>query len=503
MKLQLINAPIKFTSSLSQGDLGEAMYPPLGILYLASSVRKQFPDIEIKVTDGMLKGHKRVVEDIDSFAADIIGISSATPNASGSFEISRYIKKNYPERLVVMGGIHPTSLPKDTLLNSRCDFVALGEGEKILTAMVERFMKTGSFKGGEYKEIRGVAYLNKKKYVQNPYMAPIFRLEEIPFPARDLVDLGQYSGWTVSKKRPETSIFSNRGCPFYCHFCSNLVWKLQPPFVRLRSPKNVMDEVEILIKDFGIREYFDHADEINASLEWTAAVCREKIKRKLDIPWKAMLRADKMTKTLAGLLAKSNCWYVHLGIESGNQETIDGVGKRITLDQVVNCCKLLKEQGIKICGLFMLFNVWEKNNKLEYEDTEMTDNTLQFAKKLLDEGLIDNMTCSQATPYPGSKLYETALKHRLIPKKYQKRWELWNHSWSFVMKLPKVKEKDKVRIKSKGIMLANWQMIKTGNIPWNDLPFLISKGWRLVRRLFLFRLGLRLGLGLGLERRLF
>lgn len=456
------------------------MYPPLGILYLAAYVRKQFPKINIKITDGFVEGWHKTIQEVNSFPADLVGISSATPNASGAFAISRYIKKTHPETAVILGGIHATSLPKQTLEDSFCDIVALGEGEKILTEIV----KKGNLKGKVDKlaNIPGIVFKEGKKYRQNPLMPPTLNLDDYPFPARDLVNLNNYDGWTVTKKRPETSIFSTRGCPFHCHFCSNRVWKLQPPFLRLRSPKNVMDEIEELSKNFGIQEYFDHADEINAVMNWTLELCREKIRRKLKIPWKAMIRADNMTKELARLMARSNLWYVHLGIESGNQETLQGVNKKITLEQVINCCRILKKEGIKICGLFMLFNVWENKGRLMFEDIRKTINTLNFSRKLLEMKLIDNFTCSQATPYPGSLLYDTALKYNLIRKKYFQKWELWNHSWSFVIKLPGIKLQDQIDLKKKAVLLQNWQMIKNSFIPWGNLNFVLRRGFSLAKR---------------------
>jgi radical SAM superfamily enzyme YgiQ (UPF0313 family) len=482
MKLHLINAPMVETVGFSKGDLGESMYPQMGILYLAGYVQKKLPDVEILVTDGMLKGEEETLKEIKEFGAQVVGISCLTPNASGAFRLSKIIKRRKRGVVVVLGGIHPTSLPEESLKKSKCDLVVLGEGELVLTDILESFFSDKEKKS--LRKINGVGYLEKGKFRQNAFGKPMMDLDKIPFPARNLVEMSEYRGWIFSRKKPETNIFSTRGCPFDCHFCSNLVWKLRPPYLRLRSPENIMDEVEVLVDDFRIREYFDFADEINSSIEWLKSVCREKIRRKIDIPWRAMLRADKMTRGLAKLLAKSGCWYVNLGIESGNQETLDGIGKKITLKQVESTCKLLKEQGIKVCGLFMLFNVWEKSGELGYEGVEETEKTLEFARQLLKKDLIQNTWFSKTTPYPGSELYETAVKYNLISKKYEGKWEEWNHAWSLVMKLPGVSEEEMRRVRAKALRMQMWNQVRTGDLLRRDVGFLISRGKVFFKYLF-------------------
>jgi len=249
-----------------------------------------------------------------------------------------------------------------------------------------------------------------------------------------------------------------------------------------------MDEVEEMVKEYGVREYFEQADELNSSFKWAIALCEEKIRRKITVPWKAQIRADKMNEDLARAMAKSNCWYVHLGIESANQRTLNGIGKRVALDQVINCCKILKKYGIEICGLFMLFNAWEEDNTLEFEDVEATENTFRFARRLIDERLIDYITWAQATPYPGSDLWDTALKYDLIPEQYMGKWEYWNHVWSFVMELPGITGKERTIAKTQGSLLQVRALIRAGNIQWNSAPYLITRGLGLVKRFVWARL---------------
>jgi len=512
--LHLVNAyTIPIANSVDQGELGENMYPPLGLLYLAAYVRKKFPNLKIKVTDGLVAGKTKTLSEIENFPAQIVGISATTANISGAIDLSRQIKKKFPQTLVLLGGIHATSLPKDSLRASHADFVALGEGEQILSEIIKTYHSCdtrdtrgtrGTF-DSSCRAIPGLAYLHENRFVRNPLMPLIKNLDNLPFPARDLLDLSKYTGWMVALKHPETSIMSTRGCPFNCHFCSNLVWKLQKPYLRLRSPENIMDEVELLQGQYDIKEYFDQADEINANPEWLLSLCQEKVKRKIDLPWKAMLRADNLTPEIAHWLKLSNCWYVHLGIESGNQKTLDGVGKKITLPGIENSCRILKKEGLKICGLFMLGNVWEERDLnhhsyppnppnpsnpstkslLRFESLSDSRSTLRFARHLLQKGLIDNMTWSHTTPYPGSALYDTAQKYHLIPKKFIGKWPYWNHSWSIVMKLPGIKDEDRRKLKNQGVLLQTLSLLKTGHLPFSSYPYLLRRGLSFLKRLII------------------
>ena len=493
MKLHLLTSPMLPTFGINRvkkGELAESMYPPLGILYLAAYIRKFFPEVQIKATDGLLKGFPETQKEIQDFSADIIGISSFTGNFTGAVKLVRFIKKQQPNVLVILGGVHVSNLIADSLKRSQADFIAVGEGEDILKQIISKYHKFKNQKNSslltlssQLNSIPGLAYLKNGRFHQNPLMPLIKNLDDIPFPARDLIDLKDYHGWSVAKFRPEVSLFSTRGCPYSCTFCSKGVWKLQKPFVRLRSPQNVVAEIKELINKFGIREYYDWADEINSSYEWAIALCQEKIKQKMTIPWKCYVRADKITPEIAHLLKKSGCWYVQMGIESGNQKTIDHLRKMITLEQVEKSCRLLQKEGIKICGLFMLYNAWEENGQLGFETSSDSLNTLKYANGLIKKGLVNNITWSHATPFPASCLYDVAQKYNLISKKYQNHWEYWNNTWSFDMDLPGISEKERQWVKIKGSFYQAYSMIRTGNLPLNSLPYLFTKGLSLVSRL--------------------
>lgn len=480
MKLHLIFAPIHADNKLTVVELGAGTNPPLGLLYLASYVKKKLQGIEVRVTDGLVEGYARTLKEVVSFNPDVVGISFLTPLALSAYDLINELKRIKPGLFVVAGGPHATALPREVLEKTDVDCVVMGEGEQTLSELIESLKVA---KGGgsiKFENIDGLAYKREDKVIINRPRQFIQDLDALPFPDRDLVKVTSYKGWYVCKNLPETAMLFSRGCPYWCTFCSNAVWKSSRPALRLRSPKNIVDEMELLVTQYRIREIFDHSDEFNCDHDWAIEVCEELKKRRLNLSWKTQLRADNVSEALVQALAESGCWYVHLGFESGNQKTLDGIRKHIKLEEAVKTAALLKKYGIYVYGLFMLFNVWEEEGKLCFEDIKMTQNTLNFVRRLIDQRLVDYFSLSIATPYPGSRLYDIALKYDLIKGHLRQNWSAWVTDESFVMQLPGVSLKEQTWLQTKGSALRIRCILASGKINLRDIPLILLKGCRII-----------------------
>jgi len=461
--------------------LAESMWPPLGILYIAAYLRSKMPEAEIKITDGALIGFEKTWEEIEAFTPDVLGISFYTMSTDGASALARQAKKKLPKMTVVMGGPHTTALPLETLRHSHADLAVVGEGELAFYQIVQAINSGCSAQ--ELYKLSGVWAIERhgvKEIVhENPATPFVSALDMLPFPAWDLIDFTRYKGWYLSKQSPEATIFSARGCPYWCTFCSNAVWKSSRPTLRMRSAKNVADEVEMLYRKYGIREFFDQADEFNNSLENALEICREIKKRNLGMTWKAQLRVKPFTEELARKMAEAGCWYVHLGIETGNQETIEGIGKKIDLKDVETTCALLKKYKIKVLGLFMLYNVWEEDGKLRFEDSEASLKTLAFAKDLFKKRLIDYISCSITAPYPGSKLFDIAIRHNLINPRLLTDWEAWQKEELFMITLPQINRPEQQMVKMKWESLRVRCLLRSWQFKLKDIPFLMKRALHL------------------------
>jgi magnesium-protoporphyrin IX monomethyl ester (oxidative) cyclase len=435
MRILLINA-----SPVKDAVFGEpqAFYPPLGILYIASYLRKN-GYTDISVIDGAKIGFKKTIDKIKREKFDIVGISSTTWACIGALKLSNFIRSMNKDVPIVIGGPHATAYPTYFLDDER-KIVVVGEGEETFLDIVRRFEKGILYQ--TLNEIDGIAYIKDNRII---YTKPrrYLNINDIPFPARDLVDIRSYPGLYWSKYQPETHIITSRGCPFHCFFCSDPVWRTNIPWYRMRNPENIKEELLELKYKFNIKEISDESDTFNVDLKWAKEV--PKVIGEVGIPWKVQMRVDRIDREFAKILYKSNCWMVRVGIESGNQETLDGIGKMINLKMVVRGLRKLKEYNIYTVGLFMGFNVWEEDGKLMFEDYRKTLNTIKFIKKLLKEKLLDSFTFSLTMPFPGARLWETAIKFNLI---VDSDYEKFNQSSYFVMKLPGVKKEEIERIKS-------------------------------------------------------
>ncbi len=466
MKVLLLNSP-----PLKRYGIVGQIYPPLGVLYLAAYLRQGNNNFDIKAIDGYQeKNITAVVRKIVSFSPSILGISFTTQAATGAYKIISRVREELNNIFIAAGGAHPTIYPEELLKKTTADVAVIGEGEVTFTELVNRIQNNNN-----YYDLPGIAYRKGVLCKINNARPLIKDINSIPFPARDLLDIKKYPGYHYKKTFWDTSYISGRGCPYQCVYCSNPVWKCTKPWIRLRSPENIVSEIEHLKTKYGVREFFDQTDLFNSSLSWAKKVCDEIIKRNLNIEWKVQMTVKNIDKELAQKMVQSGCWLGIIGIETGNDETARGINKRSSRKSAAEALSILKKYGMKTFALLMAFNVWEENGLLKYENIEDTLNTLNFAKQMIKKRKIDIISWSLTTPYPGSKLFSIAKRHKLINENIEGKWELWDSSENFIMKLPGVTNKDWHIIKRKGKALQVMLLFRSGTFNWRSIPIYLKK----------------------------
>lgn len=446
MKVQFVFAPPLVKPKFA--PYWESALPPLGILYLAGHARASVHGLEFRATDGLQLGLASTVEDIVAYKPDVLCVSFYTGAALGAYELMRRVKVSLPDTWLIAGGPHATGVPEDVLENSPVDVVVRGEGEVTLAILLQMLQDGCRLTPTDLRFVQGVAYRGDDGVTARTIPRPNVRdIDSLAFPAWDLIPLSDYHGYHLVRQLPEYPILFSRGCPFDCVFCPNEHWNIGRPRLRHRTPQNIVDEMKELISRYGIREFHNLSDELNNDLKAAEATCEEIARQCPGVTWKTLLRSDRLPEHLVEVMARSGCWLASLGIETGNDETLTGVRKHFTLEQVENTCRLLKKYGIKVQGLFMLFNVWTtKDGQLCFEDVEASRRTVQYAERLAKEGLIHFAGWSVATPYPGSELYSIALQHNMIKPELLGHWDEWNVTAPIVMKLPGVPEVEMIRV---------------------------------------------------------
>ena len=367
--------------------------PPLGLMYLGAYLKKAGHVPEI--LDFLLNKFDEDLLFEKVKKAELIGISAVTPLIANAIKLANLIKDKFPEKIIVLGGPHPTLLPKETLDSCKnIDYIVKGEGEERLNWLIEYL------EGKRSKEnLDGIYFKKNGGTIDLPQKSRLENLDLLLFPARELVPIEKYSKFLESRKKPATTIITSRGCPYQCNFCFRGVFGNK---WRFRSPENVVAEMEILIRKYGAKEIRLWDDTFNADTERVKEICRLIIKKKLKFSWTCLGRVNKADEEMFRLMRKAGCWQISYGIESGNEEILKSLNKGISKKMVEEAIKKTTDAGIQALGFFILGLPGE---------TEITmRETIDFAKSLPLS--VANFTI--ATPYPGTKLWFEAEKRGFL-----------------------------------------------------------------------------------------
>jgi radical SAM superfamily enzyme YgiQ (UPF0313 family) len=228
-------------------------YPPHGLMYLASYLRSKSGGHQLRIYDMMAEraGPKDIDRVIREFSPELVAIHAMSFQASCMRRIAARIKEWNPECTVAVGGPHPSANPELTLGDPHLDLAAVGEGEETFVEIVDRLKD-----GGDPAGIPGTVVRRNGEIIRGPERGFIEDLDRIPFPAWDLVDLRKYftdvmlTQNDITDRKEVTTVFTSRACPFRCVYCHSMFGKK----FRARSVDSVLDEMEALQRDYGIRE---------------------------------------------------------------------------------------------------------------------------------------------------------------------------------------------------------------------------------------------------------
>lgn len=403
MKILLINPPWFEDAAL---DKLIPLTHPLGLAYIAAVLeRNGYNDVQILDARPLGLRLERIVSIIRKLQPQIIGIMASTSQMTLADEILHWIKKINPAILCVIGGPHVSALPERTLKETKVDVCVVGEGEYTFLDLIKTFEKHGDF-----KKVKGIYYRDGNGKIISTGGRPFIRnLDELPFPARHLLlPLSFYTPSPPNLKGNRkfcASFVTTRGCPFKCKFCDKSVFGNT---YRKRSAESIIDEIEVLVEKYGVREIRFWDDLFTIDKERVEKICFGLIRRNLKINWSCDSRVDTVTDGLLRLMKKTGCWQISYGIESGSQKILDLLEKEIELDEVRNTIEITKKVGLSTRGYFML--------ALPGDTRETMKETIEFAKSLN----LDHAVFTLYSPYPGTESYSSLTKYgRLLALKWE------------------------------------------------------------------------------------
>jgi len=370
MKIVLIQ-PLSGTPSLK--------VPPLGLGYITAVLKRN--RIQTKIID-------LNVENIDlstylSFEKpEIIGISSIVTNARRALEIAKQSKTILPKSYVVIGGPYP-SMMKDLLVtkHKEIDVAVVGEAEFTFLNLIKQLQD-----GKSLDSVEGLIFREDGKIRSNQMSNSIYPLDRIPYPAREELKMHLYG-------ENAGTIFTSRGCPQQCTFCSRPVFGRK---WRGHSPEYVLKEIEHLIKEYKVSTLSVLDDNFTVDLDRAEKILDGIIEKKwkLNIYFWNGMRVDHITKELLLKLKKAGCTAINFGVESVDPDVLSFIRKGVSLDQIEQAIKLTRELGIIANVFLMLGNPGDT--------VEIVDKIIDFVEKVH----VDGVHLSLATPLMGTKFWD-------------------------------------------------------------------------------------------------
>ncbi len=360
--------------------------PPTDLMYLAAVAEQE--GLEAKIVDYSQGGD--LEKDLKEFKPDYIVANVATPTFKNDISVMTIAKEICPDIVTIAKGAAFLTVAFEVMYFQKdLDIIICGEPEETLKEIV---------RGNPFESIKGIYYRDDVRVKFTGARPFIEDLDNLPFPARHLVDNNLYR--RPDNNKVQAVIKVSRGCPFHCFFC--LATPVSGAKVRKRSPENIVAEIRECVEKYGITNFVFWSDIFNIDKEWTLDLCQKIIDSGLKITWSANTRADTADEEMAMKMYESGCRLVSIGVESGSQEMLDKIGKKITLDDVRLTVKIFKKAGIKIYNYFVIGLPWE--------DEDTVEDTIDFAIEL-DSDFISFYT---ATPLPGTRFYDYAKANRLI-----------------------------------------------------------------------------------------
>lgn len=367
-------------------------FTPLGLGYLASVLEKKEVEVNIVDCQALDINYEEFKAEIRKKQVNIVGITSTTLTYKSALKIIKITKEAWPKCITLLGGPHVSFWDKEALQECpELDIVVRKEGENTFLDIIERIEA-----GKDYYNVLGTTCRKNEEIIKNADRPYIENLDVLPFPAHHL--------WPLERLRKHGTIMfplvTSRGCVYWCDFCTAV--RMFGRRYRMRSPKNVVDELEYLQKRFGANRFTFYDDAFTVDQDRAVEICKEIKSRKLAVEWDCETRVDMVTKELLLKMRDAGCVSIWFGVESGSQEVLDAMRKGISLAQTVKAFKWAKEAGlITVANVVLGF---------PGETKETIEETTRFVEKLNP----NDVGYYIATPYPGTPLYKRVAEEGIL-----------------------------------------------------------------------------------------
>ena len=383
--------------------------PPLGMAWISATLREA--GFTVRLVDEQVEAEniEKLVED---FKPILVLIGGTSHSRFDAFKRAAEVKSVLPLTTIVYGGPHASFTASDTFTNSNAiDIIVHGEGEQAILEIAEWKINKGTL--STLSKIAGISYKINGHITSTPSRGFNHQLDDLPLPARDLLPMDRYHMNLEYLDLPALHIITARGCPFACSFCS--ASKMYNHCYAMRSPSLVVDEIEELVLQYGIKgmKIFDSTFTINKN--HVLKFCDELKKRDLVMPWECEVRVGTVDKQLLETMQKAGCYYLDIGIESGSQRVLEMMKKEIMIGDAEKLLKWCQELGLRTKCFFTVGHIGETVK----EGME----TIRFIQRNRK-----HITLVGYNPgiriYPGTQVEQFAEENQLLPEGFS-----WNQPY--------------------------------------------------------------------------
>jgi len=383
MKITLVNPP--YPPSVHS----HPPFIPLGLAYLGSVAEKAGHQITVIDCQALKLDYEAFRSRIAQTPSDIVGVTATTLLYKSAMKLVTISKEVQPQAVTVLGGSHGSFWDENALNEyPALDIVVRREGEQTFLELVEKLGSQSSL-----SNVLGITYRNSGKTVRNPDRPFLEDLDSLPFPAHHLLPLEslRHNGKIIFP------LVSSRGCVYWCDFCSTV--RMFGRGYRMRSPKNVVDEMQLIHDKYGVDQVTFYDDAFSVDRKRVVKICEELRARKLRLKWDCGTRVDMVDRELMQTMRDAGCFAVWLGVESGSELILGAMNKRIKLDQTRTAYKTAHDVGLMTIANVVL--------GFPGETEQTARETIRFVKELSPE----DVGFYVATPYPGTPMYEQVKKN--------------------------------------------------------------------------------------------
>lgn len=401
MKITIINPPaynkkdyIREGRCMQTKSSWASLWAPLSLCYIAAFLRRDGHEVKLIDCIAEKMNNEKLIYSVRKFSPDLVIINTAIPSIIGDMETAKLLKNSVKGIKIAVIGLYPTLFEKECLKRfEQVDYAAIGEPEWVSSNLSKAISDSKPL-----EEVRGLIFRKNNEIIVNlPQDLNENNIDELPFPARDLLKNEAYKLPTNGKKFTLLSI--GRGCPFSCIYCTANVYYGKR--FRKRSPENIIKEIKECADRYDIKNFLFWGESFTIDPKYGEAICDEIMRNNLKITWSTTSRVDTLNETLLQKMKKSGCILLGLGIESYNQKTLDRARKGTTIEQINKAVAMVKKSGINSMGHFIF--------GLPGETKENAKRSINFALKNMD---FAQFYC--AIPYPKTELGKIAEENNWI-----------------------------------------------------------------------------------------